>query len=94
MKREAAEYKAMRMRLKGTMASLYMRSTVQKPKEPKTAAPTARAPAASGAAGTAMIHSDAASMAPAAPGFAQGWRCRGASERASRVAAMPKPAYK
>ena len=51
MKREAAEYKAMRMRLKGTMASLYMRSTVQKPKEPKTAAPTARAPAASGRPG-------------------------------------------
>ena len=40
---------------------------MQKPKKPKTAAPTARAPAASGAAGTAMMHSDAASMAPAAP---------------------------
>ena len=92
MKRDAAVNRAMRMRLKGTMASLNMRSIAQKPKAPSKAPAVASGTAAEGNSGAAMRQREAASMAAREPNRAQRWALSGTMRRASSVAAMPNPA--
>ncbi len=92
MNREAAEYNAMRTRLRGTTASWNMSRTVQNPKAPSITASMGNAAPTLWKRGAITIKREALSMEPSAAGFAQGWRCRGTMRRAKRVAATPKAA--
>ena len=92
MNREAAEYNAMRTRLRGTTASWNMSRTVQNPKAPSITASMGNAAPTLWKRGAITIKREALSMEPSAAGFAQGWQCRGTMRRAKRVAATPKAA--